>query len=68
MIGPDEIAAIEKRAAAARVLMGELCELASIHHASWSRAKRRGRARVSFVRRLEEQLDRIEAQAAQGDA
>ena len=44
--------------------MAELCELAGVHHSSWSRAKTRGRVRIGMVRRLEEQLDRLEAQQA----
>lgn len=56
MLGKKEIDAIERRAADARLTMGELCGLAGILQPTWSRAKSRGSVSVATVRRLEEQL------------
>lgn len=56
--------AIESRAFAARLTMQELCQRAEIHQSVWSRAKARGSIRVKVLRRIEEQLDMIEREAA----
>jgi hypothetical protein len=61
MLGLREIGAVEKRAAAARLTMGELCSMAGVAASTWSRAKARGKVRVSTVRRLEEKLAVAEA-------
>jgi len=64
MLGKKEIAAVERRAAAARLTMSELCVMAKVHHSTWSRAKTRGSVRVAVVRKMEAQLDIVEAQRA----
>jgi len=59
-LGKKEIDAIERRADNARLTMRELCELAGILQPTWSRAKSKGRVSVSTIRRLEEQLAKVE--------
>lgn len=60
MLGKKDIAAVERRAAALRLTMGELCALAGIPQSTWSRAKARGSIRVTTIRRLEDQLSKKE--------
>lgn len=63
MLGKKEIAVVERRAAAARLTMAELCALAEMQQSTWSRARQRGTVREKVVRRLEAQLAIREAQA-----
>lgn len=61
MLGKRDIAALERRAAAARVTMKELCAAANVAQSTWSRAKSRGNVRVSTLRKMEDALCQIEA-------
>lgn len=53
MLGKKDIAAVERRAAALRLSMAELCALANMQQSTWSRARQRGTVREKVVRRLE---------------
>lgn len=64
MLGIKDIAAVEERAAAARLTVQELCEIAGVFTSSWSRAKTRGKIRVTMLRKMEHALDEIEAAKA----
>lgn len=61
MLGSKEIASVEKRAAALRMTMGELCEAAGVAHSTWSRAKKRGSITIRTIRALEDHLAKMEA-------
>src|SRR3546814_18329859 len=63
MLGQKEIAAVERRAAALRLTMAELCALAGMQQSTWSRARQRGTVREKVVRRLEAALVASEAKA-----
>lgn len=62
MLGKKDIAAVERRAAAVRLSMAELCALAGMQQSTWSRARQRGTVREKVVRRLEAVLVQREAQ------
>src|SRR3546814_14042106 len=63
MLGQKEIAAVERRAAALRLTMAELCALAGMQQSTWSRARQRGTVREKVVRRLEAALVANRAEA-----
>lgn len=55
--------AVENRAFAARLTMGDLCKIAGVSHSTWSRAKTRGTIRARTLQKIEEALDYYEAAA-----
>ncbi len=64
MTPSDQIKAAEDRAFAARLTMGEVCQIARVAPSTWSRAKARGTIRAKTLQRIEEALDYCEAKAA----
>jgi len=61
----NAIAEVERRAFNARKTMGEICSMADMHLATWSRAKGRGRISVGTITRVEQVLDRLEREREQ---
>lgn len=64
---PD-MKAIEDRAFAARLNLGDLCQMANVSHSTWSRAKVRGTIRPRTLRRMEEALDLYERRQTEARA
>jgi hypothetical protein len=60
----EAIAAIERRAFAARLTARDLCKIAKVHNVSWSRAKSTKRVSIRTLRAMEEALDTVEKERA----
>lgn len=58
----EQIKAVEDRAFAARLTMGDVLRIAKVAHSTWSRAKSRGTIRAKTLKRVEEALDWYERQ------
>lgn len=63
-LGSRRAQAVEKRAAALRMTMGQVCEKADVAHSTWSRAKARGRIRATTLKAVEDFLDQAEGRAS----
>lgn len=63
MVEKQEMDAIKARAHVIRMSMYDLCKLAGVHHQSWYRAYKRGRADYKIIRKLEGALDAAESMA-----
>lgn len=61
------MAAVESRAFALRMNVGDVCRAANIHPSVWSRAKTRGTIRPRLLARMEETLAALERQRAGDD-
>lgn len=62
----EQIKAVEDRAFAARLTMGDVLKIARVAHSTWSRAKSRGTIRAKTLKRVEEALSYIERKQAEG--
>lgn len=64
MTPAEQMKAVEDRAYAARLTMGEVLRIAKVAHSTWSRAKVRGYIRPKTIKRVEDALDWYEGQTA----